>query len=123
MTRKSSPKHNFVNGQKKHEAGSRVPDEHFEVEEILGERYSKRKGLEYRVRWKNFGDVAATWESVEDVLPGAAEAVKTFKAKNKKRKRKVGKGEDVKKPKKPRTSQNKRISPPDDEDSWDENDE
>ncbi|XP_045192156.2 chromodomain Y-like protein isoform X2 [Mercenaria mercenaria] len=51
-----------------------------EVGEILGERKSSRRGLEYLVRWKDFGASNDTWEPLKN-LSNAARAIADFHAK------------------------------------------
>ncbi|XP_060590216.1 chromodomain Y-like protein [Ruditapes philippinarum] len=54
-------------------------EDNYEVDEILRERKS-RKGLEYLVRWKNFGSSEDSWEPVKN-LSGANQAIANFYAK------------------------------------------
>jgi hypothetical protein len=51
----------------------------YEVEEVVGKRMTKEKGVEYLIRWKNYGPEDDTWELVEG-LSRARRAVHNFKS-------------------------------------------
>lgn len=56
-------------------------DLEFEVEAILDSRI-RRKKLEYLIKWKGYSVSENSWETIDNVLPGAAEMVNDFHAKN-----------------------------------------
>lgn len=64
-------------GNDTRDASSSSSDEIFWVEKILKKRYTRKKGVEYFIKWKKFDDEDNSWVS-EKNCEGCKEAIKEF---------------------------------------------